>query len=151
MKLLRDGLVVAVALVACSAAPIPTAQQDAPLPKESSQDALRQMFTGLAEENVKLRQENKDLRADNDVLKRKLEEAEKQMRRLHDSRNALVIPPQAAPGQGSAPLPPGWRPFQFNGATYYVVPLAVGERDDRVAGTNAAMEVAPARPASRAR
>jgi hypothetical protein len=49
---------------------------------------------------------------------------------LEENRGAIVIPPNilttpAAP-QGNAKVPPNWKPFEFNGATYYMIPLEKG-------------------------
>jgi hypothetical protein len=164
MKSLRHVLVVAVALAASSAAPSGARQKEPPVPNPAQrrqdapgpnapgpnaagQDALREMFTELAAENVKLRKEVKDLRADNDALNRKLQESEQMLREWRANRGALVVPPQA-PGQQPNGVPRSWRPFEFNGATYYVVPLQA-EQENGGARPNTAMEVAPTRPAPR--
>lgn len=151
MKWLRYALVIATALAAVSAAPggeqqmqqkeQPPAdpQKDAP-----GQDALRRMFTDLAAENVKLRKDVMDLRADNDALKQKLQESERQLRQLRANHGALAVPPQPPQGQPNGNVPRNWRPFQFNGATYYVVPLKA-EQDGRTTGANSPIEVEPAK------
>jgi hypothetical protein len=156
MKSLRHVLVITLALAAVSAGPSGGAgeQKDSLAPDAGDrlqdalgQDALRRMFTELAAENVKLRKEVKDLRADNDALNRKLQESEQMLREWRANRGALVVPPQA-PGQQPNGVPRSWRPFEFNGATYYVVPLQA-EQENGGARPNTAMEVAPTRPAPR--
>jgi hypothetical protein len=179
MNSIRNALVVAVALTATSAAAGDAQQKDAPAPAAaarreavvkyfdapapapapdaadrrqdaSGQDALRQMFTDLAAENVKLRKEARDLRADNEALRQKLQDSERQLRQWRANRGALVVPPQAPHGQPQNAVPPSWKPFEFNGATYYVVPLKARQED---AGTkaNTLMQVEPARPAAPAK
>ena len=151
MKSLRTVLVVPVALAALSAAPSGAPQPneanpaEAAPPRDNGQDALRRMFTDLAEDNVKLRKEN-DLRADNDALQRRLEECEKLLRQQRDNRRgAFVLPQEGFQGQLKNAVPKDWKPFEFNGATYYLVPLASG--DDAGAKPANAMQVTPARPA----
>ena len=157
MKSLRFVLVVAVALAAASAAPSGAQQKGQqkesaapdtakPLQDVPAQDALRQMFSDLAAENVKLRKENKELRADNDALKGKLQESEQLLRRWRANRGTMVVPPQAPQGQPDNTVPKNWQPFEFNGATYYVVPLKADQEGDRTS-TNTLMQVVPARPA----
>ena len=170
MNTLRHVLVVALALASVSAAPTGAQQNDAtpqrnaerldearrqtvkrsspqaPAPDDQGRlDAMRRAFTDLGEENGKLRKENKDLHADNNALNQKLREAEKLLRQWQASRNALEVPPQPAPGQGPNEVPPTWRPFEFNGATYYVVPLKA-DSDNEGTKTNTLMQVEPARP-----
>ena len=168
MNSLRPALVFAVALAASSAAPT-TAQQkeapalldaarrdvvtkyfeaapDAPAPDaaERKLQSMREMFADLAEEVGKLRKENKDLRADNDALKRKLEDYERLLTRQRDNRRgALVLPPEAPQGQPGSAVPKNWKPFEFNGATYYLVPLKA-EQDATPTRAKRAVQVAPA-------
>jgi hypothetical protein len=157
MKSLRHVLVITLALAAVSAGPSGGAgeQKDSLAPDAGDrlqdalgQDALRRMFTELAAENVKLRKEVKDLRADNDALKDKLQASERQLRQWRANRGALAVPPQAPQGQPSNAVPPGWRPFEFNCATYYVVPLKAG-LDDGGTRANTLMEVEPAQTPAR--
>ena len=172
MKSLRPALVFAVALAASSAAPTTAQQKDAPAPLDAARrdvvtryfeaapdapapdaaekklQSMREMFTDLAEEVGKLRRESKDLRADNDALKRKLEEYERVLRWRRDNRpGALVIPPEAPRGQPGNAVPKNWKPFEFNGATYYLVPLKA-EQDETPTRTKRAVQLAPAAPAA---
>lgn len=77
---------------------------------------MQQLVKDLTDENVKLR-------ADNEALMRQVEAYELQMRRQRENRGTFVIPPQALQGELKNTVPPGWKPFEFNGATYYLVPL----------------------------
>ena len=173
MKPLRHALAVAVALAAVSAAPGDAQQKDAHAqpdgarreaarryfaapaaapapagPAEGRQESPQKMIARLKAENANLRKENKDLRADNDAMAQKLEEYEVREMRRRQNRGALVVPPQAPQAQPGNAVPPNWRPFEFNGATYYVVPLkaerAPGDNDGTK--TNTLMQLEPARP-----
>src|SRR5438270_8025118 len=130
MRSLRNVLVLAVALFASSAAPSGAQQREAAAPvpdaAEPRQETMRQTMKDLLDENVKLRKQNKDLRADNDALKRQLQDYEQMLKHLRSNRGTLV-PPQQAPQQGTGQVPQNWRPFEFNGATYYVIPLRDGD------------------------
>lgn len=150
MKTLNNVVACVIACALCSAAPTRGVEPKAIPPQEKSRDqAVKQYFAPAApapadgnsgdpkwvesmqrllkeitEDNARLRNENKNLRADNQALKQYLEEYEAQVRRRQDNRGAGIIPPNAPPvPQGNGQVPPNWRPFEFNGATYYVVPL----------------------------
>ena len=60
----------------------------------------------------------KDYQDENAVLRRRVRELESQVENLKQNRTVTITP---QPGQSA--VPQNWRPFQFNGATYYVVPL----------------------------
>jgi TolA-binding protein len=150
MKLLRYVLLVAVALAAASVAPTEAQQQpgnerarrearnryfEARAPDEREQrleaiqNALRSEVTKMKSENADLRKQNENLRADNEALRRQLEAYEARVRRQRENRGTFVIPPEAlraAPSQGGG-VPESWKPFEFNGTTYYIVPLKDGE------------------------
>ena len=150
MKLLRHVLLVAVALAAASVAATEAQQQpgddpvrrevrnryfEAPAPDareqrlEVIQNALRREVAKMKAENADLRKQNENLRADNAALRRQLEAYEARLRRQQDNRGTFVIPPEAlraAPSRGGG-VPESWKPFEFNGATYYVIPLKDGE------------------------
>ena len=57
---------------------------------------------------------------ENATLRARVKELEAQVEKLKQSK-AVVITQPAAPGQPQ--VPPSWKPFEFNGMTYYVVPL----------------------------
>ena len=149
MKSLRHVLVVAFALAASSAAPTEAQQEQpaerqprqrtmrlqAPAPDvreqrlEAIQNALRREVAKMKAENNDLRKQNENLRADNAALRRQLEAYEWRARRQGENRGTFVIPPEAlraAPSQGGG-VPESWKPFEFNGATYYIIPLKDGE------------------------
>ena len=135
MRSLRNVLVVAVALAASSAAPSGAQQKEAPAPApdaaERKQETMREEMKDLLDENVKLRKQNKELRADNDAMKRQLQDYEQMLKHVRSNRGTLVIPPQQAPQQGTGQVPQSWRPFEFNGATYYVIPLRDGDAKEQ--------------------
>lgn len=149
MKSLRHVLVVAFALAAAPAPAIEAQQEQpgekqprqrtmrlqAPAPDdreqrlEALQNALRREMAKMKAENNDLRNQNENLRADNEALRRQLEAYEARLRQQRDNRGTFVIPPEALRGtrpQGNG-VPESWKPFEFNGATYYVIPLKDGE------------------------
>jgi hypothetical protein len=146
MRLLRNVLVVAVALAASSAAPSGAQQKEAPAPApdaaERRQETMRETMKELLDENVKLRKQNLDLRKDNDALKQQFQEYKDVVKQLRSNRGTLVIPPQPAPGQATGKVPQSWQPFEFNGATYYVIPLRDGDaKEQRNVAPTLKMEV----------
>jgi len=149
MRSLRNVLVVVVALAASSAAQSGAQQKEAPAPApapdaaERRQDTMRETMKDLLDENVKLRKQNLDLRKDNDALKRQLQDYEQMLKQLRSNRGTLVIPPQPAPGPASEKVPQSWQPFEFNGATYYVIPLRAGEGKEQRKASPTLMEVEP--------
>ena len=170
MKSLRHILVVAFALAASSAAPVeaqqeqPTGKQprqrtmrlQAPAPDaredrlEAIQNALRREVAKMKAENSDLRKQSENLRADNEALRRQLEAYEARVRQLRDNRGTFVIPPEAlrvAPSRGGG-VPEAWKPFEFNGATYYVIPLKDGEAGAADRGNLLLETPAVARPAA---
>ena len=150
MESLRNVFVVAVALSTASVAPTEAQQQpnnerarrearsryfEARAPDEREQrleaiqNALRREVTRMKAENADLRKQNENLRADNEALRRQLAAYEARVHQQRENRGTFVIPPEAlraAPSQGGG-VPESWKPFEFNGATYYVVPLKDGE------------------------
>jgi hypothetical protein len=55
---------------------------------------------------------------DNDRLRTRVKQLEQEVETLKRSRTINLTPQPATPA-----VPPTWQPFQFNGATYYMVPL----------------------------
>jgi hypothetical protein len=103
----RLTLVVSVALIACWVAPS-RAQEKKKDPAEVLK-TLEQMLNDYRDENATLKARVKDL--------------EGQVQTLKQSRVMNVVPQQQGAGTQQQP-PPSWKPFQFNGGTYYIVPLA---------------------------
>ena len=68
-----------------------------------------------------------DYQDENAALRGRVKELEGQVQTLKQSRVVNIVPQPATPGQ----VPQNWKPFQFNGATYYVVPLAAGRAEAR--------------------
>jgi hypothetical protein len=60
---------------------------------------------------------------DNQTLRARVKELEAEVAALKRSRAVTLVPP--APGPK---VPPTWQPFEFNGATYYMVPLEAGTK-----------------------
>ena len=59
---------------------------------------------------------------------------EARLEKQQDNQGALNVPPNvvvAPPAAKGSQVPPNWQPFEFNGATYYVIPLE--QRDPRAA------------------
>ena len=96
-------------------------------------ESMQRVLKDLADDNARLRQENEAMRADSEALKRQLEMHEEEARRRQENRGTFILPPDALRNlqvpQGAQQVPPNWRPFEFNGATYYIVPLRDGVRD----------------------
>ena len=93
-------------------------------------ESMQQLLKDLADDNARLREENQGLRADAEALKRQLEVYEQERRQRKQNQGTFVLPPDALKSlqvpKDATDVPPGWRPFQFNGATYYIVPLKDG-------------------------
>ncbi len=88
-------------------------RSEAPKPPESVEAQVAALRAQVKEQAAEIRS-----------LREKVEELQARSR---DYRKVLVAPPQAAPnpaGVGAQQVPPGWIPREFNGTTYYVVPLA---------------------------
>ena len=103
----RLALVAAAAVAACSVAPSP-AQEKKKNPAEAMK-ALEQMLNDYRDENATLRERVKEL--------------EGQVATLKQNRVVNIVPQPGAANQ----VPPNWKPFQFNGGTYYIVPLKAGK------------------------
>ena len=72
----------------------------------------------------------KDYQDENLALRERVKELEGQVETLKQNRTVNVVPqPNAAAAPGQQ-VPQNWTPFQFNGATYYVVPVAHGGSAD---------------------
>ena len=80
------------------------AEQAAPADPEKAAKSPDELVRQYRRENEKLRARVKQLEAEVEALKK--------------SRAITLAPQPAAPA-----VPPTWKPFQFNGATYYMVPL----------------------------
>jgi hypothetical protein len=109
-------------------APAGPDNQPRPDPKDPRWvQSMQRMLKELAADNANLRLENEGLRADVEALKRQFEAEGLKLQRQKENRGALVLPPQAFQGQLKDTVPKEWSPFEFNGATYYIVPLRDGE------------------------
>ena len=63
---------------------------------------------------------------ENAILKRRVKELEVQVEKLRDSRGVNILPgPLRMPDNK---VPPDWKPFEFNGVTYYIVPCEAAQR-----------------------
>jgi hypothetical protein len=137
MKALRTvtGSVVAAGLCFAALTPargqntikVPVQLQPAEPPRSDPKwvESMQRVVKDLTDENAKLRAENEELRGDVAALKRKLEAYEAQALKWQENRGTLnlVVPPDAV----RSTQPRDWRPFQFNGQTYYVIPCKDGQ------------------------
>jgi hypothetical protein len=73
-----------------------------------------------------------DYAQENKSLRRQVKELEAQLEQLRQSRRVTVIPGPNALPRGQAPL--DWKPFEFNGVTYYIVPCAQDPQTDTPRG-----------------
>ena len=131
MKSLRNLAGCAIACALVSAAPTRgVVQETSPTPPSQNPgnpkwvESMQRLVKDLTDENLKLRRAVEDLQDSNNTLMRQLTEA----RRLEkENRGVVVVPPDAlrvAPAPpNSGTVPPNWKPFEFNGATYYMIPL----------------------------
>lgn len=57
---------------------------------------------------------------ENARLHARVRELEAQVKKLAENRTVTIVP---QPGTPRNQVPPDWKPFRFNGGTYYIVPL----------------------------
>jgi cell division protein FtsB len=60
----------------------------------------------------------REYRRENEKLRARVKQLEAEVEALKKTRSITLAPQPIAPT-----APPTWKPFQFNGATYYMVPL----------------------------
>jgi hypothetical protein len=98
-------------------------------------ETMQKLLKELTDDNAGLRAENQGLRADVEAMKRELAASSEKLRQLEANRGVLVIPPNAAqvPNARQIPnanaVPKNWQPFEFNGVTYYKIPLADSKQE----------------------
>ena len=112
------------------------AQQPATRPEAPKQDPDKVMKS--------LEQVLKAYQDENTALRARVKELEAEVQKLKQSRTVTLLP-----GQPQAKVPDGWVPREFNGMTYYVVPLD-GSRSGAGAGATRPEHgtfVVPAEPA----
>jgi hypothetical protein len=110
----RFAIVASVVIAAALVAPS-RAQEKQPAKRKDPAEVMKS-----------LEQLVKDYQDENVALRERVKELEGQVQALKQNRVVNVVPQPATPGQVQGQVPPTWQPFQFNGATYYVVPLAAG-------------------------
>src|SRR5882724_486780 len=74
-------------------------------------------------------QQLRELKSQIDRLETKAAALQKELDQLRKQTPAVIYTPAnqlIPPTTGSEPqqIPPGWKPFEFNGLTYYLTPLA---------------------------
>ena len=129
-----------------------SAEQAVPAPAAPGAKDPAKLMKSLEDLLKSYQEENARLRAQVETQQAQLVELEGQIVRLMRSK-AVMAPQPGVPGQSQ--VPPGWQPFQFNGMTYYVVPL----EGSRGGATRMLMERehlappadAPTRPAEKAK
>ena len=100
------GVVAVLVLGTISAGPVSDATQDRVRELEAKLSAAEQRGIQLTKKNLELEKQVKQLQLQLAVM-------------------------QVAPPQELKTMPDGWKPFQFNGMTYYVVPLDAGRGDQK--------------------
>ena len=78
-------------------------------PEETELKALRAQVEKLEQTTAKLQRELGDMRGRPQV-------------QVLAPENPIMVPSGMPPKSGSQ-VPPGWKPFEFNGMTYYLTPL----------------------------
>ena len=73
---------------------------------------------GEAHDSTELRQLLSDLSKENQSLK---DEVARLKQKVKELQSCVII--QTPPGAGARQVPDNWVPHQFNGVTYYIVPL----------------------------
>ena len=125
------------ALVSAVFCVAPTSAEQAAVPKPDEAPA-RAPLTDSDAQIRSLKEKIVSQARENLILRRRVKELEARVEELKQSK-AVVVPQPGVPGQ--AQVPPSWKPFEFNGMTYYVVPLRDGE------GAPARTLVVPTAPA----
>ena len=139
MKTLRNVIVCALACAAISAAPAgvePGASSASAAPAQPALkpgepkwvESMQRLVKELTDDNLKLQRQVADLRDQAAFLDRQLADCRTLLEKEKANRGVLVIPPGAAqPNLQRVPnansVPKNWQPFEFNGVTYYKIPL----------------------------
>lgn len=103
-------------------------------------ETMQKLLKELTDDNVGLRAENEGLRADVEAMKRELAASNEKLRQLEANRGVLVVPPNApqVPNgkqtSNANAVPKNWQPFEFNGVTYYKIPLADSKQESASGG-----------------
>ena len=149
MKAMRNVVVSALACALVSAAPTravqPNAPAAAPAPAQPAPgepkwvESMQRLVKDLSDENLKMSREIKDLQDQKERLSRALADCEARLEKQQQNQGALNVPPNVlvAPPAGNAnQVPRNWRPFEFNGTTYYMIPLEQRDARDAAAARN---------------
>ena len=103
-------VLVGLIIIAAGSVSLAEPAKQAPTDGSMRERALRQMLADMADKNARLEEESKRLKDEINLLK---------------ARRAVEIP-RVAPQQSAPSVPKDWKPFNFNGQTYYVIPLSGG-------------------------
>jgi hypothetical protein len=57
------------------------------------------------------------------ALQKELSDFRQRSKPLAALPHEILMTPATAPPAGRTEIPPGWKPFEFNGMTYYITPL----------------------------
>ena len=137
MKAMRNVLVSALACALVSAAPARTVSDAAPATAQPAAkpgepqwvESMKRLVKDLSDDNLKMRQQIKDLQDQREALRHALADCEARLEKQQQNRGAFNVPPNllvTPPAAQGNQVPQNWRPFEFNGATYYVIPCKDG-------------------------
>lgn len=131
-NIVRNGIV---ALTVCAGLFVaPTGAGEQPAARQVNPDAQAERIKALQNALTESLRENA-------ILKRQVKDLESELDKARQNRGVTILPgPLKVPGTDQ--VPSDWKPFQFNGVTYYIVPCEQTSAAPS-AGATGTLKVAP--------
>lgn len=132
-NIVRNGIV---ALTVCAGLFVaPTDAGEQPAARQVNPDAQAERIKALQNALTESLRENA-------ILKRQVKDLEAELEKARQNRGVNVLPgPLRLPS--TDPVPKDWKPFQFNGVTYYIVPCEQTSAAPSAGATTGTFKVRP--------